>query len=118
MESFWHICVCNKTMVGRILHRHCWVQVLDPNRLGRGAQSSCRRGQDISRAGVKMNSEILVEQFCTPSAYEEIEFDRKAFAEAKIEDVKFEERKLRSYSMGKGKNVLLVHGWSSRASHM
>ncbi len=65
-----------------------------------------------------MNHDILVEQFCTPHQQEETDFDKEVFADAKILDIKFENRILKGYSMGIGKNILLVHGWSSRASHM
>jgi pimeloyl-ACP methyl ester carboxylesterase len=65
-----------------------------------------------------MNQEILVEQFCTPPVQEETDFDRKTFAKAQSLDIKFEKRILKGYSMGTGRNVLLVHGWGSRASHL
>jgi pimeloyl-ACP methyl ester carboxylesterase len=65
-----------------------------------------------------MNNEILVEQFCTPPQQEETDFDRKAFVNARIVDIEFENRILKGYSMGNGNNVLLVHGWGSRASHL
>jgi len=65
-----------------------------------------------------MNRRILVDQFCTPPPQEEIPFDRKAFAHAQILEIPFEDRVLRAYSSGTGRNVLLVHGWGSRASHM
>lgn len=65
-----------------------------------------------------MNSEILVEQFCTPPQNEETDFDRKAFADAENMEIEFEGRLLKGYSLGTGKTVLLVHGWGSRASHL
>ncbi|MBI3585606.1 MAG: alpha/beta fold hydrolase [Ignavibacteriales bacterium] len=65
-----------------------------------------------------MNYEILVEQFCTPPQQEDTDFDRKAFAQAQLLDIEFEDRILKCYSMGTGQDVLLVHGWNSRASHM
>ncbi|MBI3578607.1 MAG: alpha/beta hydrolase [Ignavibacteriales bacterium] len=65
-----------------------------------------------------MNHEILVEQFCTPPQQEDTDFDRKAFAQAQLLDIEFENRILKCYSMGTGQGVLLVHGWNSRASHM
>lgn len=65
-----------------------------------------------------MNNEILVEQFSTPPEYEETDFDRKAFAKATILDIEFENRILKAYSIGTGPNVLMVHGWGSRASHL
>ena len=65
-----------------------------------------------------MNNEILFEQFCTPPDIEETDFDRKAYAKATTLDIKFENRILKVYSIGSGPNVLLVHGWGSRASHL
>jgi pimeloyl-ACP methyl ester carboxylesterase len=65
-----------------------------------------------------MNQKILVEQFCTLPEQEETDYDRKAFSKAQILDIEFENRVLRGYAMGKGQNVLLVHGWGSRASHL
>jgi pimeloyl-ACP methyl ester carboxylesterase len=65
-----------------------------------------------------MYNEILVEQFCTPTQLDETDFDRRAFKDAKIIDIEFEERILRGYSMGTGRNILLIHGWGSRASHL
>jgi pimeloyl-ACP methyl ester carboxylesterase/RimJ/RimL family protein N-acetyltransferase len=60
----------------------------------------------------------LVRRYCTPPPQEETDFDKKAFAAAEALDIPFEDRTLRVYRAGSGKDVLLVHGWSSRASHM
>lgn len=65
-----------------------------------------------------MINEILVEQFSTPPEYEETDFDRKAFSNATILNIEFENRILKAYSIGTGPNVLMAHGWGSRASHM
>lgn len=65
-----------------------------------------------------MSYEILVEQFCTPPIQEETDFDRKTFATASILNIAFENSILKGYAMGTGPNVLLVHGWGSRASHL
>lgn len=65
-----------------------------------------------------MDNDILVEQFCTPPEHQETDIDRKAYNEASIMDIEFESRILKGYSIGKGPNVLLVHGWGSRASHL
>lgn len=64
-----------------------------------------------------MNHKTLVERFCTPLQQEETDFDRKAFANAQILEIEFENRILNGFSLGTGQNVLLIHGWSSRASH-
>jgi pimeloyl-ACP methyl ester carboxylesterase len=68
--------------------------------------------------GEEMDRQTLVRQFCTPPPQEEIPFDRKAFAHAQVQEIVFEDRVLRAYSLGTGRDVLLVHGWGSRASHM
>ena len=60
----------------------------------------------------------LVRRYCTPPPQEETDFDKKAFAGAEALDIPFEDRTLRVYRAGSGKDVLLAHGWSSRASHM
>lgn len=65
-----------------------------------------------------MYNGILVEQFCTPAQQEETDFDKRAFKNAQIIDIEFENRILRGYSMGTGRNILLSHGWGSRASHL
>jgi pimeloyl-ACP methyl ester carboxylesterase len=65
-----------------------------------------------------MYNEILVEQFCTPPLQEDTDFDKRAFKDAQIIDIEFENRILKGYSMGTGRNILLIHGWGSRASHL
>ncbi len=65
-----------------------------------------------------MNHDILVEQFCTPPDTKETPFDLKAYDEKSSFEVEFEDRIIKAYSIGEGPNVLLVHGWGSRASHL
>lgn len=60
----------------------------------------------------------LVKKFCTPPYMEITKFDFKAIKSAEKTYIDFEEMKIPVYSWGKGKKVLLVHGWGSRASHM
>jgi len=64
-----------------------------------------------------MNAD-LVEQFCTPQAPFLTEYDGKAFADAERIEYPFEGMNLRGYCWGKGKSIVLVHGWGSRASHL
>jgi len=45
-------------------------------------------------------------------------FDIKSIAKAETNEIPFEGGKLPVYSWGKGKTVLLFHGWGSRASHL
>lgn len=61
-------------------------------------------------------SEML--NFCRPEPFEENELDRKLLLSAEEYDIPFEGQVLKGYRWGKGKQVLLVHGWNSRASHM
>ena len=65
-----------------------------------------------------MDNRNLVEEFCTPPRLEESDFDLKAFDDTEKIDIEFEGRVLKGYSIGKGPDILLVHGWGSRASHM
>jgi pimeloyl-ACP methyl ester carboxylesterase len=60
----------------------------------------------------------IVERFCTPPPLPETVDDRNAFADAQVEEIPFEGQLLKSYSWGTGRNILLVHGWGSRASHL
>jgi pimeloyl-ACP methyl ester carboxylesterase len=60
----------------------------------------------------------IVDRFCTPPEFPETETDRNAFADAELEAFQFEDRHIQVYSWGTGQNVLLVHGWGSRASHL
>ncbi len=64
-----------------------------------------------------MNRE-LIERFCTPPSRPIIETDAKALADAERLDIPFDGTALAGYSWGTGPNVLLVHGWGSRASHL
>jgi esterase/lipase len=67
---------------------------------------------------INMSYEILVKQFCTPPITEETDFDRTTYDKTSILTIEFEGNLLKGYSLGAGPNVLLVHGWGSRASHM
>lgn len=60
----------------------------------------------------------IVERFSIPPTIPETDYDRRAAAGATILDFPFEDQRLTGYSWGAGKNVLLVHGWGSRASHL
>ncbi len=70
------------------------------------------------RTDMTPESVAAVKLYCTPPPPEETDFDVKAFAGAEVLNLPFEERRLRVYVAGQGPNVLLIHGWSSRASHM
>ena len=60
----------------------------------------------------------LVKKFCTPPHMEITNFDLKSISSSIQTYIDFEETQIPIYSWGKGENVLLVHGWGSRASHM
>jgi pimeloyl-ACP methyl ester carboxylesterase len=60
----------------------------------------------------------IVVRFGTPPEFPETDLDRGAFQDARHEEFPFENMRLQGYSLGEGKNVLLVHGWGSRASHL
>ena len=60
----------------------------------------------------------IVERFCTVQQQNETEKDIKLLNNPKIEEFVFEGISLKGYSWGSGRNILLVHGWESRASHM
>jgi pimeloyl-ACP methyl ester carboxylesterase len=60
----------------------------------------------------------LVERFCTPQPPPLTEYDSKVFADAERIEFPFEGVNLNGYCWGKGKTILLVHGWGSRASHL
>ena len=64
-----------------------------------------------------MNTD-LVERFCTPQIPPLIEYDSKVLADAKRIEFPFEGVSLNGYCWGKGRTILLVHGWGSRASHL
>jgi pimeloyl-ACP methyl ester carboxylesterase len=64
-----------------------------------------------------MNSGLL-DRFCTPPKPPLTDFDAKVTAQAVKIEVPFEGTTLSAFCWGKGKPVLLVHGWGSRASHL
>ena len=60
----------------------------------------------------------MLERFCMPPTSVETEFDRKVLADASVDRVEFEGHALHCYSWGRGRPVLMIHGWGSRASHL
>lgn len=67
-------------------------------------------------AGWPGSSEMI--HFCRPAGEAESDLDRKMLFSADSFDIPFEGQVLKGYRWGEGRVVLLVHGWSSRASHM
>ncbi len=60
----------------------------------------------------------IVQRFCTPPSLPLADFDAKVLAGWTERQIPFESAPLTAYCTGEGENVLLVHGWGSRASHL
>jgi alpha-beta hydrolase superfamily lysophospholipase len=60
----------------------------------------------------------IVESFCTPPEAIETDMDKKLLEDAEPGELSFEGMVLKTYSWGTGRNILLAHGWGSRASHL
>ena len=65
-----------------------------------------------------LTSNSIMMHFCAPAAEAETELDRKLTGSAELYDIPFEGQILKAYAWGQGKTILMVHGWSSRASHL
>lgn len=67
----------------------------------------------------KASADIIdINHFCTPESPAQTKTDRKFLSKAQCIDIPFEGQMLKGYIWGEGRTVLLVHGWSSRASHL
>ena len=66
--------------------------------------------------GLTNNNAMM--HFCDPATAAESEFDRKLTRSADHYDIPFEGQTLKAYVWGKGRSILMVHGWGSRASHL
>jgi pimeloyl-ACP methyl ester carboxylesterase len=60
----------------------------------------------------------ILERFCTPTAGTESGADGSALSGAEAVEISFEGERLAAYTWGSGPNVLLAHGWGSRAAHL
>jgi esterase/lipase len=60
----------------------------------------------------------LVQKFCTIPKYPITPFDIKALSSVNKFEVESGIKKIQCYEWGKGRTILLAHGWSSRASHL
>lgn len=60
----------------------------------------------------------LVTRFCTPPELPITDTDARALASSKPFSIDFEGGEIQCYAWGDGPNVVLPHGWGSRASHM
>ena len=65
-----------------------------------------------------LNSNSVMMHFCAPAIDAENELDRKLTRSAEHYDIPFEGQTLKAYAWGKGRTILMVHGWGSRASHL
>lgn len=63
------------------------------------------------------NNNVMM-HFCAPATEAESELDRKLTRSAEHYDIPFEGQTLKAYAWGKGRTILMVHGWGSRASHL
>jgi alpha-beta hydrolase superfamily lysophospholipase len=70
----------------------------------------------MNRSGWPTSREMI--HFCRPEGDAESDLDRKLLLSAETFDIPFEGQILQGYRWGEGKTVLLMHGWSSRASHL
>lgn len=73
---------------------------------------------DTHDALISLTNEKVMMHFCAPATDAESELDRKLTSSAEHYDIPFEGQMLKAYGWGKGKTILLVHGWGSRASHL
>lgn len=61
---------------------------------------------------------MILQAFTMPQKLAETEDDRKSLAQARPVSVPYAGLELRAWTWGQGPQVLLLHGWKSRASHM
>lgn len=66
----------------------------------------------------KVTDNNVMVHFCAPATEAESELDRKLTRSAEHYDIPFEGQTLKAYVWGKGRTILLIHGWGSRASHL
>ncbi|MFZ6874397.1 alpha/beta fold hydrolase [Undibacterium sp. Di27W] len=61
---------------------------------------------------------MILQAFTQPHRQQETEDDKKALIKARPVSIPYADLKLRAWTWGQGPQVLLLHGWESRASHM
>ncbi|MBI3729977.1 MAG: alpha/beta fold hydrolase [Burkholderiales bacterium] len=61
---------------------------------------------------------MILQAFTKPQRLAETEDDRNALAHARPVSIPYANLELRAWTWGQGPQVLLLHGWESRASHM
>ncbi|MFZ6745079.1 alpha/beta fold hydrolase [Undibacterium sp. JH2W] len=61
---------------------------------------------------------MILQAFTQPQRQQETEDDKKALIKARPVSIPYAGLKLRAWTWGQGPQVLLLHGWESRASHM
>ncbi|MFZ6777887.1 alpha/beta fold hydrolase [Undibacterium sp. Ji83W] len=62
--------------------------------------------------------DMILQAFTRPQRLAETEDDRNALAHARPVSIPYAGLELRAWTWGQGPQVLLLHGWESRASHM
>lgn len=62
--------------------------------------------------------DMILQAFTRPQRQAETEDDKKALAQARPVSIPYAGLELRAWTWGQGPQVLLLHGWESRASHM
>ncbi|MES2036711.1 MAG: alpha/beta hydrolase [Pseudomonadota bacterium] len=61
---------------------------------------------------------MILQAFTRPQRLAETEDDRQALAHAKSISIPYAGLELRAWTWGQGPQILLLHGWESRASHL
>lgn len=74
--------------------------------------------KEANNATNKPIMDMILQAFTRPQRQAETEDDKKALAQARPVSIPYAGLELRAWTMGQGPQVLLLHGWESRASHM
>ncbi len=74
--------------------------------------------KEANNATNKPIMDMILQAFTRPQRQAETEDDKKALAQARPVSIPYAGLELRAWTWGQGPQVLLLHGWESRASHM
>ncbi|MFZ6638375.1 alpha/beta fold hydrolase [Undibacterium sp. TC4M20W] len=74
--------------------------------------------KEANNATNKPIIDMILQAFTRPQRQAETEDDKKALAQARLVSIPYAGLELRAWTWGQGPQVLLLHGWESRASHM
>ncbi|MFZ6731025.1 alpha/beta fold hydrolase [Undibacterium sp. Ji42W] len=72
----------------------------------------------INNAANKPIMDMILQAFTLPQRQAETQDDKKALTHARPASIPYAGLELRVWTWGQGPQVLLLHGWESRASHM